>query len=75
MTVPLSINISTGAGSYYVDKLIEEEQKQEGRQRKFESLKLEQDTKEKKSNTSRQSPRFHQLLWLLTIIIPSMKMF
>jgi hypothetical protein len=35
-------------GSYYLDKLIEEERKQEGRKRKFRSLKLEQDTKEKK---------------------------
>jgi hypothetical protein len=64
ITMPLSLNISSEAGSFYLDKLIEEERKQEGRKRKFESLKLEQDTKEKKSSTSRHSPRFHQPLWL-----------
>jgi hypothetical protein len=68
--VPLSINIGTGVGRYYLDKLIKEEQKQEGRKRKFISLKLEQDMKEKKMSTSRHSPRFHKLLWLLIIIIP-----
>jgi hypothetical protein len=35
ITMHLSQNISCGAGSYYLDKLIEEEQKQEGRKRKF----------------------------------------
>lgn len=48
ISVPISLNISSGSGSYYLDKLIEEERKQEGRKRKFETLKLEQDTKEKK---------------------------
>jgi hypothetical protein len=35
------INVSTGAGSSYLDKLIEEEHKQEGRKKKLKSLKLE----------------------------------
>jgi hypothetical protein len=35
------INIHTGSGSFYLDKLIEEEKQGEGRKRKFETLKLE----------------------------------
>jgi hypothetical protein len=44
----LNINIRTGSGSFYLDKLIEEEKKGEGRKRKFEALKREQQTKEQK---------------------------
>jgi hypothetical protein len=44
----LNINIQTGSGSFYLNKLIEEEKKGEGRKRKFEALKREQQTKEQK---------------------------
>jgi hypothetical protein len=46
--VALNINIRTGSGSFYLDKLIEEEKKGEGRKRKFEALKREQQTNEQK---------------------------
>ncbi|MFO0446920.1 MAG: hypothetical protein ACK51L_04540, partial [bacterium] len=42
------ININQGIGSYYLDRLIEEEKKSEGRKRKFEEIKQEQKTKEMK---------------------------
>ena len=47
MTIP-TVNIGQGAGSFYLDRLIEEEKKSEGRKRKFEEIKEEQKTKEMK---------------------------
>jgi len=47
MTIP-TVNIAQGAGSFYLDRLIEEEKKIEGRKRKFEEIKEEQKTKEMK---------------------------
>jgi len=37
-----------GTGSYYLDKLIEEEKKDEGRKKRFETIKSEQKTKQQK---------------------------
>jgi len=48
-TFPL-LNFSKGAGSYYLDKVIEEEKKDEGRKRSFEEIKNEQKTKQQKTN-------------------------
>jgi len=42
------INLESGVGSYYLDRLIEEEKKSLGRKRKFEEIKNEQKTKEQK---------------------------
>jgi hypothetical protein len=41
-------NISQGIGSYYIDKLLEEERKSEGRIEKFKQLKSEMKTREEK---------------------------
>jgi hypothetical protein len=46
-TLP-SLNFSKGSGSYYLDKLIEEEKKDEGRKKRFEAIKSEQKTKMQK---------------------------
>jgi hypothetical protein len=32
------LNVESGVGSYYIDRLIEEEKKSEGRKNKFENL-------------------------------------
>ena len=40
------LNINQGVGSYYLDRLIEEEKKSEGRKRKFNEIKQEQKTKD-----------------------------
>ena len=42
------LKINQGVGSYYLDRLIEEEKKSEGRKRKFNEIKQEQKTKEMK---------------------------
>jgi hypothetical protein len=42
------LNIENGVGSYYIDRLIEEEKKSMGRKNKFENLKSEQRTKQQK---------------------------
>jgi hypothetical protein len=42
------LNIENGVGSYYIDRLIEEEKKSEGRKNKFENLKSKQQTKQQK---------------------------
>ncbi len=42
------MNIENGVGSYYIDRLIEEEKKSEGRKNKFENLKSKQQTKQQK---------------------------
>ena len=47
VSVPM-INVECGVGSYYIDRLIEEEKKSEGRKKKFENLKSEQKTKQQK---------------------------
>ena len=47
ISVPM-INVEGGVGSYYIDRLIEEEKKSEGRKKKFENLKSEQKTKQQK---------------------------
>lgn len=49
--VPFSINVDASVGRYYLDKLTKEEQKQEGRKRKFESNKLKEFIKRNASNT------------------------
>jgi hypothetical protein len=40
-----AFNIDRGVGSYYLDRLIEEERKIDGRKKKFEEIKSEQKTK------------------------------
>ncbi len=40
------LNIDLGAGSYYLDRLIEEEKKSEGRKKKIEVMKSEHKTKQ-----------------------------
>jgi hypothetical protein len=42
------INIHAGSASFYLDKLIGEERKDEGRKRKFETIKSQQQTKQQK---------------------------
>ncbi len=42
------LNINQGVGSCYLDRLIEEEKKSEGRKRKFNEIKQEQKMKEMK---------------------------
>jgi hypothetical protein len=42
------VNVEAGIGSYYLDRLIEEENKSLGRKRKFEEIKNEQKSKEQK---------------------------
>jgi hypothetical protein len=42
------VNVEAGIGSYYLDHLIEEENKSLGRKRKFEEIKNEQKSKEQK---------------------------
>jgi hypothetical protein len=42
------INVTKGVGSYYVDKILEEQQKDAGRKKRFDDIKKECDTREKK---------------------------
>ena len=42
------LNFLNGTGSYYLDKLIEEEKKDEGRKKRFETIKSEQKMKQQK---------------------------
>jgi hypothetical protein len=42
------VNVEAGIGSYYLDHLIEEENKSLGWKRKFEEIKNEQKSKEQK---------------------------
>ncbi len=44
----LRLNIESGVGSYYIDRLIKEEKKSKGRKNKFENLKSKQQTKQLK---------------------------
>ncbi len=46
-TVP-ALNLTQGVGTYYLDMLIEEGKKDEGRQKKFEAIKKEQKTNQQK---------------------------
>jgi hypothetical protein len=45
-----NLNFSKGTGSYYLDKIIEEQKKDEGRKKRFEAIKSEQKTKQQKNN-------------------------
>jgi hypothetical protein len=45
-----NLNFSKGTGSYYLDKIIEEQKKDEGRKKRFEAIKSEQKTKQQKIN-------------------------
>ncbi len=47
VTVP-ALNLTRGVGTYYLDMLIEEGKKDEGRQKKFEAIKKEQKTNQQK---------------------------
>jgi hypothetical protein len=46
--LPPNLNISQGVGNYYVDLIIEEELKNEGRKKRNEEIKSEQKTKQQK---------------------------
>jgi len=45
-----NLNFAKGTGSYYLDKIIEEQKKDEGRKKRFEAIKSEQKTKQQKIN-------------------------
>jgi len=49
LSVP-KLNFSHGTGSFYLDKLIEEEKKDEGRKKRFETIKSQQKMKQQKIN-------------------------
>ncbi len=70
-----NINIHTGSGSFYLDKLIEEEKKEKGERGSLRPSTLNSRQKCKKLTTSSHSPRFCLLYWLQTITTVSMKMF
>ena len=46
--LPTLLNVSAGSANYYLDLLIEEEMKNEGRKKKFEDIKKEQKTRDQK---------------------------
>lgn len=42
------VKATTGIGSYYIDLILDDKQKSEGRQQKFIQLKIEKNTREEK---------------------------
>ncbi len=58
----LNLNFSNGTGSNHLDKIVEEQEKEEGRKKRFEAIKSDQKTKQQKLIISRQLPRSHPLV-------------
>jgi hypothetical protein len=70
-----SVNVSQGIGTYYIDLLIQEELKNEGRKKRNEEIKSEQKTKQQKVEHLKKLPRFLLPSWLCTIITLWMRLF
>jgi hypothetical protein len=62
-------NITTGVGSYYMDLIIEDERKSEGRKQKFIKLKSEVKMREEKVEHFKNSQKSQALFWLPTTIM------